>query len=481
LDQEYGKPTAQRNQQLTSNLQNERQKLDDELKEAVDRLNKAFPQYPELSAPDPITIDSVQKLLGSDEALLSVFTLDDRLLVWLVRKDKDFFYRDIEIKKEELKKLVTSVRVSLDQTKNPEFKANGNLVPFDINGAYELYKLLFSPLKEHLTGIKQLIIVPDEVFLPLPFGALITSAESEAYKNLSELSRKGETLPVAHQMLLQYSQLPWLIKDYAITVLPSATSLRALRQIPRTQRKESEQLIAFGDPVLRKRATVRGGAMLASRGTFVPLEEIHELGRLPGTRRELETIAKTLGVSTTNSLFLGQQATEPTVNKLNASGRLAKAEVVAFATHGLISGALDKKLKEPALVLTPPDKPTEEDDGLLGLEDILKLKLDSANWVILSACNTGSADGSGEGLSGLTRAFFFAGARSLLVSHWSVDDRATQNLMTEIFQRYAKDKTIPRAEALRQGMLSIMTNANGRTAYFAHPFSWAPFFVVGDR
>ncbi|MGH7768024.1 MAG: CHAT domain-containing protein, partial [Candidatus Binatia bacterium] len=241
----------------------------------------------------------------------------------------------------------------------------------------------------------------------------------------------------------------------------------------------TEPLIAFGDPVLEGNGLQRGGPMLASRGTLIPVEDIRKMNRLPGTRDELQAVAKALGVSPQTSLYLGHQATEPMVTKLNSSGRLAKAEVVAFSTHGLIAGEL-KGLKEPALVLTPPKEPTEEDDGLLGLEDILKLKLDSADWVILSACNTAAADASGEGLSGLARAFFFAGARSLLVSHWSVEDRATQTLMMEVFQRYAKDKTMSRSEALRQGMLALMGKAKDETAYFAHPFSWAPFFLAGE-
>ncbi|MFQ5842745.1 MAG: CHAT domain-containing protein, partial [Thermodesulfobacteriota bacterium] len=99
---------------------------------------------------------------------------------------------------------------------------------------------------------------------------------------------------------------------------------------------------------------------------------------------------------------------------------------------------------------------------------------------ILSACNTALANGSSEGLSGLVRAFFFAGARSLLVSHWSVDDRATQTLMTEVFRRYAKGKTMARSEVLRRGMLAMMKKAKGKTAYLAHPFSWASFFLVGE-
>jgi len=200
---------------------------------------------------------------------------------------------------------------------------------------------------------------------------------------------------------------------------------------------------------------------------------------LPGTRDELIAVAKALGADPRRSLHLDKEATKPMVLNLNTTGRLGKAQVVSFATHGLIAGEV-KGLKEPALVLTPPEKPSEQDDGLLGLEDILGLKLNSADWVILSACNTAAPGGSGEGLSGLVRAFFFAGSPSLLVSHWSVDDGATQALMTEVFRRYAKDKSMPRAEALRQGMLALMASAKGNNAYFAHPFSWASFFLVGE-
>jgi len=265
----------------------------------------------------------------------------------------------------------------------------------------------------------------------------------------------------------------------AITVLPSATSLRSLRQIPRVRRGEVEPFIGFGDPLLNGSGRKRGGAMLASRGAGVPVEKLRRLPGLPGTRNELQAVASALGADPNNALYLGARATEPMVSSLNADGRLAKTRVISFATHALVAGEV-KGLKQPALVLTPPKKPTEEDDGLLDLEDIVRLKLDNADWVILSACNTALTDGSSEGLSGLVRAFFFAGARSLLVSHWSVDDRATQALMTQVFLHSARDKNVSRSEALRQGMLSLMENAKGKTVYFAHPFAWVPFFLVGE-
>lgn len=94
------------------------------------------------------------------------------------------------------------------------------------------------------------------------------------------------------------------------------------------------------------------------------------------------------------------------------------------------------EVTQPALVLTRPAVPTDGNDGLLSMEDVLELKLPNTDWVILSACNTAGDDGSGESLSGLARAFFFADAKALLVSQWSVEDEATRALMIEIFSRY---------------------------------------------
>src|SRR5262249_35089195 len=155
------------------------------------------------------------------------------------------------------------------------------------------------------------------------------------------------------------------------------------------------------------------------------------------------------------ALYLDMQATETQVRALNTAGRLGQARVLAFATHGLLAGEVTG-VTQPALVLTPPVTPSAEDDGLLSLEDILELKLPYTDWVVLSACHTAAGDGSGEGLSGLARAFFFAGARAVLVSHWSVEDRATQALMTAVFERQAQQPGLARAEALRQGMQAVL-------------------------
>jgi CHAT domain-containing protein len=129
--------------------------------------------------------------------------------------------------------------------------------------------------------------------------------------------------------------------------------------------------------------------------------------------------------------------------------------------------------------LTPPPEATSDDDGLLTASKIATLKL-NADWVVLSACNTAAGDGTPDagGLSGLAKAFFYAGARSLLVSHWPAWSDATVELTTGTFAELAKDPAIGRAEALRRSMMAMLDPAN--PPEFAHPSAWAPFVLAGE-
>lgn len=231
--------------------------------------------------------------------------------------------------------------------------------------------------------------------------------------------------------------------------------------------------------MLRGTGSERGGAMLSTR-SGASIDDLRKLPSLPGTRDELIADAKALGVDPSSALFMGERATKPEVMELNQE-QLARTRVVAFATHALIGGELTG-LKEPALVLTPPKQPSESDDGLLALDDVMTLKLKQTEWVVLSACNTAAPGGSGEGFSGLVRAFFFAGTPSLLVSQWSVDDAATDQLMTAVFTVYGHGAGVSRAAALHDAMLKLMDvpRIDPAHAYFAHPFAWAPFIVVGE-
>ncbi len=157
-----------------------------------------------------------------------------------------------------------------------------------------------------------------------------------------------------------------------------------------------------------------------------------------------------------------------------------------FATHGLVPGDLNG-LDQPALALSNPGLTGEKDvDGLLTLDEVLGLKL-NADWVVLSACNTAAADGAGtEAVSGLGRAFFYAGARALLVSNWPVETVSAKLLTTDLFRRQGREPGLTRAEALRRSMLELLDKgiargAQGNPLYaYAHPIFCAPFSLVGE-
>jgi CHAT domain-containing protein len=324
--------------------------------------------------------------------------------------------------------------------------------------------------------------------------------------------KPGESLPTDAE---SYRRAAWLGMRQPITVLPAVSSLHALRGLARNGVRAPEPYIGFGDPDLmgqpRKCAkarrlpaecpTVATHARLATvasaqgngEGTrssepVPPSEQFFKGGLadpvvvrsqcpLPESAFELKCVAESLDAPH-ELIYTRGQATETALKGLP----LDRYRVVHFATHGLLAGDTEKMgngLSEPALVLTPPRGPaTVKDDGLLTATEITQLKL-NAEWIILSACNTaGSGDKPGVApLSGLARAFFYAGARALLVSHWRVDSFAAVWLITDAFDELRGNREIGRSEALRRSMLALAASATPR---YAHPIYWAPFTVVGE-
>jgi CHAT domain-containing protein len=239
----------------------------------------------------------------------------------------------------------------------------------------------------------------------------------------------------------------------------------------------SRPFFGVGDPVLegpdpadrqrggRKRATAAPAGYF--RNGLADVRAVRELTPLPDTAEELRTIGKVLGAEP-EAINLRKAASETRVK----TTALTDYRVIHFATHGLVAGELSG-VSEPALVLTPPDVPTDADDGLLTASEIAALKL-NADWVVLSACNTASGGGEGaEALSGLARAFFYAGARALLVSHWAVYSKAATELTIKTFSTLAVTPNMGRAEAFRRAMLALIEDGKP-------PSYWAPFVVVGE-
>ena len=205
------------------------------------------------------------------------------------------------------------------------------------------------------------------------------------------------------------------------------------------------------------------------------------LPALPETADEVRAIAKSMGGQAMREVYLGRQASEEQVKRMQLDDR----RVIVFATHGLVAGDLDG-LEEPALALSSPTAVGGADDGLLTMGEVLGLKL-NADWVVLSACNTAAANGRGaEAISGLGRAFFYAGARALLVSNWPVETTSASSLTSSLFALQAKKPTLSRADALRIAQQTLVRSGGfrdqaGKLVFsYAHPIFWAPFTLVGD-
>lgn len=450
-------------------LRGEIDSLHAEIGEIDARLKRDFPRYAELANPSPLSIADVQALLEPDEGLLLALSGRDHIFVWAVGKTASAWTSTV-YGAGILADDVAVLRAQLDPgaaTRGAaslvESAADGPRVPaFDRVRAQLLWFELVRPVESALADARHVFVVADGPLAGLPFSVLVASQPQGA-----------DTDPKALR------ETDWLARRYAFTTLPSVDSLRVIRAYP-PLRAEGPRVAfrGYGAPVL---GGERPPVLMADagdagffRGSLADVEAVRDLAPLPQTGPELKRLASVLG-SGDADVRLGADATETAVKTAD----LSATDILAFATHGLLSGDL-KGLAEPALVLTPPEFATPTDDGLLTASEVAELKL-SADWVILSACNTAGSDGrpDAEGLSGLARAFLYAGARAILVSHWPVRDDAAARLTTGTLAALrASDGRLRRSEALRQAMLSLMQDEGDPS--LAHPSAWAPFVIVGE-
>lgn len=447
----------------------EQQRRESEHGTARAGIAKAFPEFISLSEPKPLTIAATRALLGPDEALVAMLSGSSHTFVWVVTREHAE-WAEVEAGTAALEADVAALRRGLDPSAEAtaETATQGSgpttiVGGFDLARAHALYQKILGRFGPLLADKRHLLLVPTGPLTSLPFQVLV-----------SEPPRPRLTGPDALRAAA------WLIRRHALSVLPSVQSLASLRRFA-SAGAAVQPFLGIGDPILvgpgasdQSRGAKRRAPAVASlyrNSGLADTRAVRELVPLPETADELLAIGKVLGAPR-DAILLREKATETRVK----ATQLRDYRVIQFATHGLIAGDLSG-LTEPALVLTPPDAPSEADDGLLTASEIASLKLD-ADWVVLSACNTAAGDSVGaDALSGLARAFFFAGARALLVSHWPVNSAAAVQLTTGAFGALASTPSIGRAEALRRSMLALIDKGQPDEA---HPGIWAPFVVVGE-
>ncbi len=339
--------------------------------------------------------------------------------------------------------LVKRVRASVEP-------GSAGLPRFDVADAQALFAATLGPVRAGLAGMTSLTVAPTGALLALPFEVLLTGPADPS----------------------QLGSAPFLVREMAIAHVPSAGNFVSLRRAAGGSRAGAPWF-GFGDfrPVTLAEAERTYPA--AECGDSARL--IANLPPLPGAARELEVARQILGADKSDEL-LGPAFTAAAVERMP----LANYRVLHFATHAVLPTDLACQ-QEPAIITSPPSGATDASGALLTSEAIVRLKLD-ADAIILSACDTGGLGGSlaGESLSDLARSFFFAGARSLLVTHWAVSDQVGAYLVADTLRRFRADPGAGLSGALREAQLALLSEAGtSLPAEVVHPFYWAPFAVIG--
>jgi CHAT domain-containing protein/tetratricopeptide (TPR) repeat protein len=394
-------------------------------------VREHYPQYAGLRYPKPLELGSIRRLLDSDTALLEYFVGKDGSVLFVVTQEGMTSYALPPA--HELSGLIEKVRSLIEHPSEMEI---GDFR----RQASRLYRLLVGPAVKELAGKHSLLIAPDGPLHVFPFEVLLTD------------ERAGQGL--------SYPDLPYLLLQHAVSYVPSASVLEGLRESETGEPKRDladKAFVAFANPL--SSTTQAASRMDLARGPTDP--EHRSFPPLLYSEEEVKAIAR-LFAEDQVELYIGDSATKENVlgNPL-----VERARRVHFATHGFVDEARPER---SALVLTP----SAGQDGYLTVAEIFNMKL-RADLLVLSACETGRGkEVGGEGIVGLTRAFLYAGAKSLIVSLWPVVDRPTAYLMKDFYR--SLDATGSKSEALRKAKLDMIRAGQ------PNPYLWAPFVLSGD-
>jgi CHAT domain-containing protein len=393
---------------------------EDKLESLKNQIRISSPAYANLRYPEIITVEEAQKkLLDTQTAFLA----------YSIGKESSYAF---SLSKNELKIFPLPSRKELQKQVADYLKVITDKENHDFHLGYKLYQELILPGLDK--NIKKIFIVPDDILYFLPFETLIT------HKNAKS----------------------WLIMEYKLAYVPSLSSFRELvRRDKMNREKVHKDILAFGDPDFGPYETEEKGNNGDIFQNFYSTSAF-KFFRLKYSGLEISRIAS-LFKSSKRNIFLRERASEEELKAQN----LADYKIIHFATHGLID---DKKPARSSIILCLDQNPTE--DGFLQMREIFNIKL-HADLVTLSACQTGLGQFiRGEGIEGLSRAFFYAGASSVLMSLWAINDQASYQLMERFYFHLRKSESI--MNALRLAKLEMIESGT-----LSHPYYWAGFIITG--
>jgi len=405
-------------------------RLDKEEEEFASLLNKI--KIKQMDAmdygiPEIITVERIQgQLLAPKTAVLEYFLGEHESYVFIITMN-DFRIKNLPPRAEIEDSLKAYLKlIATNPSKKNQFRL----------AAERIYRELIYPFKEDLTSVEHLIIVPDGILNYLPFETLIEHRQD-----------KG-----AHS--------GFLIENYRISYAPSCSSLSYLIGRP-LEKKRSKKLLAFGSPVYSSESKRRNGTSVEEALREAYLNSGFDFSPLPYSRNEILEICQHFDEAEVDC-YLNEEAKEEVVKTIP----LDDYQIVHFACHGFHDEEIPLR---SALVLTLDDN--VEEDGFLQGREIYTIHL-NADLVVLSACQTGKGRlENAEGVLGLPRVFFNAGARSVVSSLWKVNDRSTSELM-RLFYRYLSNGN-DKAQSLRLAKLKMLKSK------YSHPFYWAGFILHG--
>jgi CHAT domain-containing protein len=381
------------------------------------RIRSEAPRSAALQDPEPLDLAGARAALDPGTVLLEYAVGEERSWLFVVEPSGLSVF-PVAAGAKALRKEVESFRLLLKDPTSDPAKIR--------TAARRLYDLLVRPAEDKVAGARRLLVSPDGPLHTLAFAAL----------------RKGDR---------------YLVERKPIHHVLSATVYAELARSRRPAAQAAEEsLVAFGDPVYRPAKPDRSAGS-KTQGVVRP----RSLVRLPSSGREAKAIA---GLFPQSRVYLGADATEERVKSLGPETRL-----VHFACHGL----LDERFPlNSALALSVPEPKAEgQENGLLQAWEIFESVRLDADLVTLSACDTAlGREMGGEGLIGLTRAFQYAGARSVLASLWSIADVSTARFMQSFYGNLRKGMS--KDEALRAAQIERIRDT--------HPFYWAAFQLTGD-